>query len=100
MMEEVALLDEMDDSNYRNLWENLTAISESELEWQPHPQANDLRWILGHLIWFEEWSAGALSNTGRYLTDKGRKLMVYTAPKKSGNGSTLSAHTARRRSGG
>ena len=64
-------LAEMAGDTYRGLWTNLTGISEQELDWRPHPEANSCRWILGHLIWFEEWIPAAIEGTGRYLTDPG-----------------------------
>ncbi len=33
----------------------LTAISDAELDWCPHPQANPIRWILAHHLWYEAW---------------------------------------------
>src|SRR4029077_14224835 len=31
---------------------------------------NSVRWIVGHLAWFEEWSHDALRQDGRYPTDR------------------------------
>lgn len=53
------------------LWKNLSSITEEELDWRPHSEANSTRWILGHLLWFEEWLPDALAGHGRYLRDKG-----------------------------
>lgn len=68
---EIAMHQEMNDSTYEMLWSNLAGASEEELDWRPHPEANPVRWILGHLIWFEEWAADAIEETGRYGVDAG-----------------------------
>jgi hypothetical protein len=59
----------MDDSMWTLLQRNLTGLTEEEADWRPHPAANSVRWILGHLAWFEEWAHDALHRDGRYLTD-------------------------------
>ncbi len=69
MLENVQFIDKMDQTTYTLLWSNLRGITEVELDWQPHPKANSARWVLGHLIWFEEWVPDAVNNTGLYLTD-------------------------------
>ena len=70
MLSQVKLLDEMDESMWQLLRKNLTGITEQEADWRPHPTANPVRWMLGHLTWFEEWACAALDRSGRYLTDK------------------------------
>jgi DinB superfamily len=70
MLAQVELLDEMDESMWVLLQRNLAGISEAEADWRPEPHANPVRWILGHLTWFEEWAHDALSRDGRYLTDR------------------------------
>ena len=70
MLSQVKLLDEMDESMWQLLRRNLTGITEQEADWRPHPAANPVRWMLGHLTWFEEWGCAALDRSGRYLTDK------------------------------
>lgn len=65
----VEQLDAMDDSMWTLLRRNLTGLTEEEADWKPHPAANSVRWILGHLAWFEEWAHDALHRDGRYLTD-------------------------------
>ena len=65
----VAQLDSMDESMWSLLQKNLAGITEAEADWRPHPAANCVRWILGHLAWFEEWAHDALARDGRYLTD-------------------------------
>ena len=69
MIYEVHMLDEIDENTVRGLKTNLQGITEAELDWQPHPEANSVRWIMGHLIWSEEWFRDTLLDTGRYLTD-------------------------------
>jgi len=32
--------------------------------------ANSVRWMIGHLAWFEEWAHDALRSEGRYLIDR------------------------------
>lgn len=70
MLSQVQLLDEMNEMTWRLLWENLTGITDEELDWKPHPEANTIRWIVGHLTWFEEWAHDAIRAEGRYLIDK------------------------------
>ena len=70
MLSQVALIDEMDESMWSLLQRNLAGISEAEADWRPEPHANPVRWMLGHLTWFEEWAVGALKRDGRYLTDR------------------------------
>ena len=68
---DLQVLADMRTTHFQMLWENLRGISETELDWQPHPAANSVRWIMGHLIWFEEWVPDAITGEGRYLTDEG-----------------------------
>ena len=44
--------------------------TEAEADWRPHEKANNARWIVGHLAWFEEWAGDALREDGRYLIDR------------------------------
>jgi hypothetical protein len=70
MLAQVELLDGMDEQMWTLLQSNLTGITEAEADWRPHPEANNVRWIVGHLAWFEEWSHDALRQTGRYAIDR------------------------------
>lgn len=70
MLESVKLLDEMDEQMWSLLQKNLTGITEAEADWRPHPKSNPVRWMVGHLAWFEEWAHDALRMEGRYLVDK------------------------------
>jgi hypothetical protein len=70
MLPQVGLIDEMDESMWGLLQRNLTGIGEAEADWRPHPSANSVRWMLGHLTWFEEWACDALAREGRYLADR------------------------------
>ena len=70
MLAPVKLLDEMDEQMWSLLQRNLTGITESEADWRPHPEANNVRWLVGHLAWFEEWARDALRQDGRYLLDR------------------------------
>jgi hypothetical protein len=71
MHHDVEYLAEIAEDTYVALWANLTGISERELDWRPHPEANHCRWILGHLIWFEEWIPAAIAGTARSSSDGG-----------------------------
>lgn len=70
MLPQVKLLDEMDESMWTLLQRNLGHLTEAEADWRPHAAANSVRWILGHLAWFEEWAHDALAKDGRYLSDR------------------------------
>src|SRR5262245_34038186 len=70
MLETVQLLDQMDEQMWTLLQRNLTGITEAEADWRPHPAANSVRWIVGHLAWFEEWAHDALRREGRFLVDR------------------------------
>jgi hypothetical protein len=70
MLAQVAMLDGMDEQMWTLLERNLTGITEAEADWRPHPAANNVRWIVGHLAWFEEWSHDALREMGRYAVDR------------------------------
>lgn len=73
MNHQVQLITELDASVWRLLWQNLSAITEAELDWRPHPAAGSVRGIVGYLAWFEEWTTDALWGDGRYRTDDGPK---------------------------
>ena len=49
----------------------LRCLADGELQWRPHPEANNVAWVIGHLTWFEEWVADAIEETGLYLEEKG-----------------------------
>ena len=70
MLPQVKLLDEMDEQMWSLLQRNLTGITEAEADWRPHPAANSVRWMVGHLAWFEEWAHDTLREEGRYLVDR------------------------------
>jgi DinB superfamily len=74
----IKLLQNMSNYEYRGLWENLKGITEKEADWKPNAESNSVRWVVGHLCWFEEWMADTIENKGRYLTDK--KPMIVTEP--------------------
>jgi len=77
-VQQVKLLQHMSNWEYDSLLGNLKGITEKEADWKPNPESNSVRWIVGHLCWFEEWVADAIENKGRYLTDK--KPMSITEP--------------------
>lgn len=66
----VQLLDEMDEQMWGLLQRNLAGVTEDEADWRPHPEANSVRWLVGHLAWFEEWARDALCESGRYTVDR------------------------------
>jgi len=70
MLASVGLLDDMDEQMWTLLKRNLGGITEAEADWRPHAEANPVRWMVGHLAWFEEWAHDALGRDGRYLTDR------------------------------
>jgi hypothetical protein len=65
MHHDVEQLAAIAEDTYRALWANLAGVTEQELDWRPHPEANSCRWILGHLIWFEEWITSAIEGSPR-----------------------------------
>ena len=69
MVPTVQLLDGMDEQMWTLLQKNLGGITEAEADWRPHATANPVRWIVGHLTWYEEWAHGALGQDGRYRVD-------------------------------
>lgn len=69
MLAPVAMLDGMDEQMWRLLRVNLAGITEVEADWRPHPAANSIRWLVGHLAWFEEWAHDALRQEGLYHLD-------------------------------
>lgn len=66
----VQMLERMAEKTASLLQRNLSGITDAEAFWRPHPDANNIRWIVGHLAWFEEWTHDALLEDGRYLTDR------------------------------
>ena len=54
------------DGQYQGLWANMQGITEAEVDWKMHPEANTIRWIIGHLTWFDEWVADAMNESGLY----------------------------------
>lgn len=71
MLEPVSVLNEVSVFHYQNFRKLLKGISKEELDWHIHPDANSIRWNLGHLRWFEDWISDAIENTGRYGKDTG-----------------------------
>jgi uncharacterized damage-inducible protein DinB len=69
LLHEVKLLMEVDRGTYDQLANNLKGATEEEFDWKIHEEANTLRWIIGHLTWFDEWAADAIEETGMYLDD-------------------------------
>ena len=64
---EMKVIGKLDSDQYEGLWKNMSGITAQELDWKMHPEANTVRWIIGHLTWFDEWIADAVNETGMYL---------------------------------
>lgn len=71
LLHEVKVFEEMGDTTYRGIWNNLRCLSDGEFDWRPHPESNSLGWVVGHLTWFEEWVSDAIDETGLYLEATG-----------------------------
>lgn len=69
MLEIVQNYNDLAIAQYGILTRTLTGITPEELEWRPHPEANPIRWILGHHLWYEEWVKDAILNRGRFLSE-------------------------------
>ncbi len=67
LLSEAAFLSEIDNDSFNWIWGILKGISDDELDWKINEKANTIRWIVGHLNWFEEWSCDAIEETGIYL---------------------------------
>lgn len=67
LLVQAALLREMNKSAFGWIWSILKGITEKELDWKINAEANSVRWIIGHLTWFEEWACDAIEETGLYL---------------------------------
>lgn len=80
LLHEVKVLEEIDTGSYGFLWSVLRYVTEDELDWRLHPEANTLRWVVGHLNWFEEWVADAMTGTGMYLEEKGGPTSFQERP--------------------
>ncbi|MCH4824152.1 DinB family protein [Gramella lutea] len=70
LLAQVSLLREMDNDSLAWIWGILNGITEEELDWKINDEANSIRWIVGHLTWFEEWASDAIEEKGLYLIDK------------------------------
>ena len=67
---EMKVMGEIADGEYEFLWKILDGVTEKELDWKPNKESNSIRWIIGHLCWFEEYFTDTLGDRkGRYLTD-------------------------------
>ena len=70
MLTEVRLIDEMDEYTCNGLRQNLTGITEGELDWRQHPKSNSIRWIIGHLTWVDQWAVDLINGEGLYLAER------------------------------
>jgi hypothetical protein len=53
-----------------SLWAFLRGVTDHELDWRIHEEANTIRWILGHLLYIETWTADAIDGDGLYLQER------------------------------
>jgi len=70
MIEPVSTFDELVMAQVGILRRTLTGIGADEFDWRMHPEANPIRWLLGHHLWYEAWVPDAVEVTGRYLVDR------------------------------
>ena len=78
MLELVKNYNDLAVAQYGILNRTLTGVSQEELDWKPHPEANTIRWILGHHLWFETWVHDIILNSGRFLTDTKPLSFAFT----------------------
>ncbi|WP_258105833.1 DinB family protein [Marinoscillum sp. MHG1-6] len=70
LLAHVNLLRELNNDSFGWIWSILKGISEEEMDWKINEEANTIRWIIGHLTWFEEWACDAIEDTGLYLINE------------------------------
>lgn len=70
MIEPVRAFDEFAIAQVGIQRRTLTGIGAAELDWRMHPEANPVRWLLGHHLWYETWVPDAIEGTGRFLVDR------------------------------
>ena len=70
MIDPVRTFDELAMAQVGILRRTLTGIGEDELDWRMHPEANPIRWLLGHHLWYEAWVPDAIEGTGRFRVDR------------------------------
>jgi len=73
MVERVRFIAENHAEVYRQLWYRLRGVTDPELDWRIHPEANTVRWVVAHLLFIEEWTADVLEGAGRYLENRDPK---------------------------
>jgi len=78
MLEKVKSIMEIDEDGWESLWRNMKGITDSELDWKPHPTANNVRWIIGHLTWFQEWVHDAIKHEDVMASIRARSLIRLT----------------------
>ena len=70
LISQVKLLRGLDNDSFSWIWGILKGITKEELDWKINKEANSIRWILGHLIWFEEWACDAIEATFYVLSGR------------------------------
>ena len=70
MISPVRAYDELAMAQVGILRRTLTGATAAELDWRIHPDANSIRWLLGHHLWYETWVPDAIEGTGRFLVDR------------------------------
>jgi uncharacterized protein YutD len=67
LIAQIDLIREMDNDSFGWIWSILKGVTDEELDWKINEESNSIRWIIGHLNWFEEWACDAIQETGLYL---------------------------------
>ena len=73
MLDIVRAYDALVEAQSGILRRTLTAISDAELDWRPHPEANGIRWILGHQLWYEAWVVDVVDGVGEGRDEAGSR---------------------------
>lgn len=78
MLEIVRAYDALAEAQIGILRRTLTAVTSDELDWRPHSAANDIRWILGHQLWYEGWVVDVLDGVAGGRDDAGDRCVPVT----------------------
>lgn len=73
MLDIVRAYDALAEAQIGILRRTLTAITADELDWRPHPAVNDIRWILGHQLWYEAWVVDVVDGVGGARAEAGER---------------------------
>lgn len=75
MLDIVRAYDALVEAQIGILRRTLTAITADELGWRPHPAANDIRWILGHQLWYEGWVVDVVDGVAGGRDEAGNRCL-------------------------